>query len=273
MSRPNGLWICTIRKNGHSDSDAGTVIGAMWYVRLIIGFLKMMSLREVRVGFHFCPLCNGRRLMVKLCANEMGVRCLTCRASAATMSMVHALRGACPDLFSGDVYEMSSRGPLVTFLHNSAKRLTCSEFFPNIPPGQFHNGVQCQDVQCLTYPDASFDICTSTEVFEHIPDDARAFAELHRVLKPNGVLVFTVPLHGGDQTIERAVITAEGIQQILPPEYHGDPFHGTEILALRNYGRDIIEKLCGTGFSRAEIIKAEEVVPWGYARPVVVAYK
>lgn len=45
----------------------------------------------------------------------------------------------------------------------------------------------------LPYPDASFESCLCTEVIEHIPDHAKAAAELARVLKPGGLLLASVP--------------------------------------------------------------------------------
>lgn len=49
------------------------------------------------------------------------------------------------------------------------------------------------DAQRLPFPDASFDIVISTDVLEHVPDDAAAANEILRVLKPHGVAVLTVP--------------------------------------------------------------------------------
>ena len=49
------------------------------------------------------------------------------------------------------------------------------------------------DATALPFPDASFERVIASEVVEHIPDDARAFAELARVLKPGGTLAVTVP--------------------------------------------------------------------------------
>ena len=45
----------------------------------------------------------------------------------------------------------------------------------------------------LPYADASFDVVALLDTVEHIPDDLAVFAECHRVLKPGGKLLVTVP--------------------------------------------------------------------------------
>jgi SAM-dependent methyltransferase len=45
----------------------------------------------------------------------------------------------------------------------------------------------------LTYADNFFDVVVSFDVFEHIKKDKDAAAEIYRVLKDNGALIFTVP--------------------------------------------------------------------------------
>ena len=45
----------------------------------------------------------------------------------------------------------------------------------------------------LPFADGSFTRIICSEVLEHLPDDTRAVAELHRVLAPGGILVVTVP--------------------------------------------------------------------------------
>jgi SAM-dependent methyltransferase len=46
-------------------------------------------------------------------------------------------------------------------------------------------------------PDASVDAAVLLNVFEHIEDEAKAMAELYRILKPGGVLVLEVPVGPG----------------------------------------------------------------------------
>lgn len=221
-----------------------------------------------------CPACNCQRLFVRLQRDEIGVRCIACGASAVTLSLIAVLRVRIPQLQQRKVYELSARGALYQWLQQQGATLTGSEYFPSVPSGEYRNGVLCQDVQALSFADNSFDLCTSTDVFEHVADDHKGFAQVARVLRPGGLFVFTVPLYGGEATIERARYVAGGnIEHLLPPEYHGDPVGPAgRILALRNYGNDIVERLCKAGFAAAEIIAPTQ--HWfGSGRAVVVATK
>ena len=51
-------------------------------------------------------------------------------------------------------------------------------------------------VYALPFPDATFDCVIISEVLEHLHEDARALAEISRVLKPGGVLAASVPREG-----------------------------------------------------------------------------
>ena len=147
------------------------------------------------------------------------------------------------------VYEMSAGGAFYRYLRRSFAHVTASELFDDVPPGGFRDGVQCQDVQRLTYAPAAFDVVTSTEVLEHVPDDRRAFGELHRVLRPGGLLLFTVPLMDAPDTIERARLDNGTVVHLREPEYHGDRLRGRRaVLAFRTYGLDILQRLRDAGF-------------------------
>jgi SAM-dependent methyltransferase len=54
-----------------------------------------------------------------------------------------------------------------------------------------------QDIQRLTFPEATFDTVISCETVEHVPDPKIAVRELARVLKPGGILVLTCPNYLG----------------------------------------------------------------------------
>jgi len=54
---------------------------------------------------------------------------------------------------------------------------------------------QTGEITAVPFADASFDLVAAFDVIEHVEDDRQVFAELTRVLKPDGVLLFSVPLH------------------------------------------------------------------------------
>jgi SAM-dependent methyltransferase len=47
----------------------------------------------------------------------------------------------------------------------------------------------------IPFPDASFDLLTSLDVLEHLDDDDAGVAEIHRVLRPGGHALITVPAY------------------------------------------------------------------------------
>jgi SAM-dependent methyltransferase len=55
--------------------------------------------------------------------------------------------------------------------------------------------VECvvADGRKLPFGDRSFDACLCSETVEHVPDDAAVIREIHRILKPGGILLLTVP--------------------------------------------------------------------------------
>ncbi|QDY70410.1 glycosyltransferase [Qingshengfaniella alkalisoli] len=56
---------------------------------------------------------------------------------------------------------------------------------------ELHENVDVTDM--TLFPDASFDVVWCAHVLEHVLDTGRALAEIRRVLKPDGLLLVTVP--------------------------------------------------------------------------------
>lgn len=243
-------------------------------IQSLLDAWRQLKFKELRVQASRCPIC-GPTLLILLQGSEQGVRCLRCRGTITALSLIKALRHCVADLGDKHVYELSARGYVVRYLKKHAAALTCSEYLPDLSPGSHTaDGIRCEDVQALTFADESFDVCTSCEVFEHVPDDLRGFREIQRTLKSDGVFVFTVPLHDLEHTRERARLIGGRVEHLLPPEYHDDLLTGRgSVLSFRDYGRDIIERLRTAGFARAAILPPHPTEWWGYQRPVIVAAK
>jgi SAM-dependent methyltransferase len=95
------------------------------------------------------------------------------------------------------------------------------------------------DITQLPLADGSFDLVLCSHVLEHVPDDARAIAELFRVLRPGGTALVQVPYESAaDRTDEDPSITdpRERVRRF------GQFDH------VRLYGRDLVERLGAAGF-------------------------
>jgi len=244
----------------------------------------MMSLSRIRSGLALlkpsefalaagrCPYC-GPTLFVRLRREAVGMRCVRCAAGAIHLSIGWALRDVVPRLGECDACELSARGPLVDYLRRTAKSVATSEYFQGVASGTYRDGVRCEDVQSLSYADSSFDLVTHTEVLEHVPDDARALKELHRVLRPGGTMLFSVPMYDGYATVERARLRGGSIEHLLEPVNHLDPQRKEGILAFRDYGHDILDRLRDVGFAESAIVTSAWRMSWPGASPVIVARK
>lgn len=198
-----------------------------------------------------CNLCGWP--VVHIPVYSLGARCIRCFSSFAHRAMGAMIEGLHLQNDSR-IYELSSRGAFLRYLTRRFQEVYVSEYFDDVPRGEMKNGIPCQDIQNLTLDDESFDLVTSTEVFEHVPDDTKGFAEIYRVLRHGGHFVFTVPLWEDRRTVERAVMRPNGsVEHIREAKYHHDRVRGRfTVLVFRDYGGDIIEKLEFAGFS-AEI--------------------
>ncbi len=114
-------------------------------------------------------------------------------------------------------------------------------------------GVTNQNLECLAFPDAVFDVVVTSDVLEHVRLEEAAHREIRRVLKPGGVYIFTVP-HFRDRSTVRRVEVVDPADpsrdvDLLEREYHGDANSPEgRSLAYRSFGTDLDEELSRLGF-------------------------
>jgi 2-polyprenyl-3-methyl-5-hydroxy-6-metoxy-1,4-benzoquinol methylase/GT2 family glycosyltransferase len=149
------------------------------------------------------------------------------------------------------IAEINACGILHSYLKDHPN-LSYSEWLSDVTPGEVHNGVRCEDLQRLTYPNNYFDIILTSETLEHVPDPDRAWREINRTLKGGGYHIFTIPVIPSQrQTIQRAQLV-EGVRKdLLEPAYHGPP-ERQDIIVYTDFGMDVTDKLNNLGL-RTEI--------------------
>jgi SAM-dependent methyltransferase len=127
----------------------------------------------------------------------------------------------------------------------------CSEYFgETYRSGDVVGGRMHQDLMALSFDDKSIDLVVSSDVFEHIPDPYRAHREIHRVLKPGGIHVFTVPFYQTEFEDEDRTITdiRGNTVFIKDPIYHGDPIRSGGALVHKIFSLEMLVKLRKVGF-------------------------
>ena len=184
VTRDPGLWLLLhLRPPGDRRGDSSgccTVCGAETRFRLNSWGMA----REVAAAFpdgfvrRECLLCSE-------CGSSTRVRRL------AEALLAHYADGATsiaelveePGFRSLRVAEINALGRMHAFL-TRLPSLTYAEY-PE------------EDIQRLSYPDASFDLVLTSDTLEHVPDPHAALRETRRVLRPGGRHVFTVPFDPG----------------------------------------------------------------------------
>ena len=194
-----------------------------------------------------CPSCrmnNRQRAMVHVARDELG---LNARSRVYLTEQVSAVYTAVRRVFSGTIG---------------------SEFLgPQVEPGTVNEGgVRHEDVTGLSLPAGSVDAVLTFDVLEHVPDYRKAFAEFHRVLAPDGCLLFTIPfLPDSEESFVRAEHGANGeLIHHRPPQYHGDPVRPSEgVLCYHDFGWDLLGHLREAGFADAALL-AFRSLDYGY---------
>lgn len=218
---------------------------------------KLRYLWRNRKGY--CPVCSGRTLFLLTDRDEL-IRnhavCIRCRSASRHRHLALCILEAFADMgirklsdFRSrpdlDVYNASANGPIPKALGGG--NVVLAEYFDDVAAGSLKDGIQCQNLEALTFKDGRFDLVISEDVFEHLKDYRRGFAEVFRVLKPGGYHIFTIPFYFDRRTRELFDLVDGAPVLRQPIEYHGDPLRGN-IPCYTHFGYDLLDFLREAGY-------------------------
>jgi SAM-dependent methyltransferase len=168
--------------------------------------------------------------------------CLRCHSIPRNRALLKVLTQHFPLWREMRIHESSPCGPASDKIRRECPGLIASQFFLDVPRGEVKDGQQSEDLESLTFPDSSFDLVITQDVFEHILRPERAFAEIARTLKPGGAHVYTVPYYRGKKTLVRAqAAESGGIEYLMDPDYHANPVDGEGSLVVTEWGDEICD--------------------------------
>lgn len=84
----------------------------------------------------------------------------------------------------------SADGPSVAWLEASERKVSL-----DIDPRGLDAGGICGSVTNLPFASESFDLVSAFDVVEHCDPEADALSEIHRVLRPGGIMLMSVPAY------------------------------------------------------------------------------
>jgi ubiquinone/menaquinone biosynthesis C-methylase UbiE len=219
------------------------------------------------VALSSCPICGGRDfsdhdvLSPGLTRNwelepeqadyisvQQGRACDSCGANLCSMTLAAAL---CREFrFPGVFRDLCA---LLSPLHDKSvleinEAGTLTPHLGRLPGHRFaaYPGV---DIQALAFDSGTFDLVVHSDTLEHVDDSGKGLSECFRVLKPRGVLAYTIPI-----VHERLTRRRDGMT---------DSFHGpadqslADYRVVTEYGADFYAEVFRAGFASVTLFGLE----------------
>jgi len=195
----------------------------------------------------YCPTCQKN---VRFISTNSWLRdhllCQNCGSIPRERALLVVLEMCFPNWRNLIIHESSpvNRGASIRIARDCSQYIS-SQLFGDMQSGDVNNGVRCENLEHLTFPNESIDLHITQDVMEHVFNPYAAFSEIARTLRPGGAHVFTAPLVNKAKPSERAAIrNGDGtITHLLCAEYHGNPIDPRGSLVVFRWGFDIAQHI------------------------------
>ena len=225
-----------------SGEEPFTVPGHCWVCARPSGF---------RVDFQYLPHRAPDGVLLPNWREQL--LCPGCQLRNRMRATIHFLEERLAPAVDDPIFITEQMTALSGCLSRRYPNLVGSEYLgEEIGLGELDDGgIRNESLTELTFPSGSFSLVVSLEVLEHVPDFRRALAECHRVLRPEGRLLFSVPFdpESGENQVRATVDENGEVRHLLPPEYHGDPLRPEGCLAFYRFGWELLEQVRAAGFT------------------------
>ncbi len=160
-----------------------------------------------------CPVCGYRGPFADLVQPQgvrLHARCPACRCLERHRLQALVLDGLDQRLFrNARILHLAPEPFLEQRFRTLSRRYIAAD--------RFAGGVDClANLEQLPFADESLDLVYASHVLEHVQDDRRAIAEIHRVLRPGGLAILPVPIQA-QQTVEYGEARADEHHHVRAP--------------------------------------------------------
>jgi SAM-dependent methyltransferase len=212
-----------------------------------------------------CPVCGSLTLITDVGRSlRESCKCMRCGSTNRQRQVAYVVCGFLSRMTGaalGSLKDVARLDNTVIFNTEAGRQIhdqlagmrgyLCSEYFGDgFRSGDMVDGKMHQDLMGLSFDDGSIDLVISSDVFEHIRDPYLAHKEIHRVLKPGGAHVFTVPFYQTEFVDEERTVTdiRGNTVFVKEPMYHGDPLRPDGSLVHKIFSLEMLVKLGKIGF-------------------------
>ena len=199
-----------------------------------------------------CPICDYHGMFTAFGQPpRFDARCSKC--NSLERHRLFYLFSTRHDFFAPDhaVLHFAPEVQLTTFIRDRVARYETADLSAR------RNVTHQINIEETGLPDADYDRVVCSHVLEHV-DDAKALAEMHRILKPGGKLAVMTPVvEGWARTYENPSVDGP-VERNL---HFGQSDH------VRMYGRDVRDRIRAAGFHLGEYAAIEpDVLTYGLMR-------
>lgn len=205
---------------------------------------------DAKANKGFCYICENETIFYK---EEDWLRdhylCLQCKSIPRHRILIKAIKETCPDFKKLQIHESSPAGVSSDYLRKNVPSYTISQYFPGVDSGAVVSGVECQNIEEMSFPDGVLDMFVSQDVFEHLLRPEKCLTEIRRVLKKGGYHIFTFPWYYWTKTTQRVVVDSQNnLTYPLEPVYHGNPVNSSGSIVTFDWGYDVVPFIDKHGF-------------------------
>lgn len=198
-----------------------------------------------------CPICGFKgKFRAAGSPPRFDAKCGNCRSLERHRLFFLAIESAFPIKPGLSLLHFAPEPAVRAFMHGRVSKYVTADLYNE------HVDINI-DIEKISLPSESFDLIICSHVLEHV-NDKLALAEMHRILKPAGVLYAMAPIvEGSENTYENSSITDPFLREV----HFGQNDH------VRIYGRNIRDRIADAGFTICEFTaEGVDAVEYGLLR-------